>query len=56
MGGVVTNVFWSDIVLRYADDRELNEELKEREMWNDPASQFLSVRILIQGFVLSIVL
>ncbi|CAO3664573.1 unnamed protein product [Umbelopsis vinacea] len=27
---------------RYADDQELNEELKEREMWNDPASQFLS--------------
>ena len=27
---------------RYADDLDLNEELKERERWNDPASQFVS--------------
>lgn len=27
---------------RYADDVEMNEELKERERWNDPASQFLT--------------
>lgn len=27
---------------RYADDMEMNEELKERERWNDPASQFLT--------------
>ncbi len=29
-------------VSRYADDVELNEELKEKERWNDPAAQFLS--------------
>lgn len=29
-------------VARYADDQELNSELKERERWNDPAMQFLS--------------
>ena len=28
-------------VARYADDVELNEELKERERWNDPAAEFL---------------
>ncbi len=28
-------------VARYADDAELNEELKERERWNDPAAEFL---------------
>lgn len=27
---------------RYKDDEELNEELKERERWNDPAAMFLS--------------
>lgn len=27
---------------RYADDVEMNEELKERGRWNDPASQFLT--------------
>ncbi|MCJ1350842.1 MAG: Pre-mRNA-splicing factor cwc26 [Icmadophila ericetorum] len=27
---------------RYADDRELNEELKERERWNDPAAAFVT--------------
>jgi pre-mRNA-splicing factor CWC26 len=29
-------------VARYADDADLNEELKERDRWNDPAAQFLS--------------
>ncbi|KAI4276668.1 MAG: hypothetical protein LQ337_002340 [Flavoplaca oasis] len=29
-------------VARYEDDREMNEEMKERERWNDPAAQFLS--------------
>ncbi|KAJ2955771.1 hypothetical protein NQZ79_g8277 [Umbelopsis isabellina] len=28
---------------RYADDRELNDELKEQQLWNDPAAQFLSL-------------
>ena len=27
---------------RYADDKDLNAELKEQERWNDPAAQFLS--------------
>ena len=29
-------------VSRFADDAELNEELKDKERWNDPAAQFLS--------------
>ncbi|KAB8339243.1 hypothetical protein FH972_022177 [Carpinus fangiana] len=29
-------------VSRYADDVELNEELKERDRWNDPAAQFMT--------------
>ncbi|GAB7339456.1 hypothetical protein MBLNU457_6084t1 [Dothideomycetes sp. NU457] len=29
-------------VARYADDKELNEEMKEKERWNDPAMRFLS--------------
>lgn len=29
-------------VSRFADDAELNEELKETERWNDPAARFLS--------------
>lgn len=28
-------------VARYADDVELNEELKDRDRWNDPAAQFM---------------
>ena len=28
-------------VARFADDAELNDELKERERWNDPAARFL---------------
>ncbi|PFH53014.1 hypothetical protein AMATHDRAFT_45916 [Amanita thiersii Skay4041] len=27
---------------RYADDSELNEELKSKELWNDPAAAFLT--------------
>ncbi|KAI5778620.1 Pre-mRNA-splicing factor of RES complex-domain-containing protein [Geopyxis carbonaria] len=27
---------------RYADDEDLNEELKEKEVWNDPAAAFLT--------------
>lgn len=29
---------------RHADDKELNEELKAKELWNDPAAAFLTVR------------
>ncbi|MCJ1431150.1 Pre-mRNA-splicing factor cwc26 [Xylographa pallens] len=29
-------------VARYADDEDLNDELKQRDRWNDPAAQFLS--------------
>lgn len=29
-------------VARYADDVEMNEELKEKERWNDPAAQFMA--------------
>lgn len=29
-------------VARFADDVDMNEELRERERWNDPASQFLT--------------
>ncbi|CAK5281652.1 unnamed protein product, partial [Mycena citricolor] len=29
---------------RHADDAELNAELKSKEIWNDPAAQFLTVR------------
>ena len=28
-------------VARYADDKELNDELKERDRWNDPAANFI---------------
>ncbi|KAF9004007.1 Pre-mRNA-splicing factor of RES complex-domain-containing protein [Cyathus striatus] len=27
---------------RYADDKDLNEELKSKELWNDPAAAFLT--------------
>ena len=27
----------------YADDKELNEELRAKERWNDPAAAFLTV-------------
>src|ERR1700722_8698722 len=29
---------------RYADDADLNEELKAKELWNDPAMAFMTVR------------
>lgn len=32
---------------RYADDEDLNEELKEKERWNDPAAGFLTVSPLV---------
>ena len=28
-------------VIKYADDKQLNDELKKRERWNDPATEFL---------------
>ena len=30
---------------RHADDVDLNEELKAKELWNDPAAAFLTVRL-----------
>lgn len=30
-------------VARYADDQEMNDELREVERWNDPAANFLTV-------------
>lgn len=32
-------------VARYADDAEMNDELKEVERWNDPAANFLTVSL-----------
>ena len=29
---------------RHADDEDLNEEQKAKELWNDPAAAFLTVR------------
>ena len=31
---------------RHADDKDLNEDLKAKELWNDPAAAFLTVRFL----------
>jgi pre-mRNA-splicing factor CWC26 len=31
---------------RYADDADLNEELKAKTLWNDPAAAFLTVRFI----------
>lgn len=33
---------------RHADDKELNEEMKSKELWNDPAAAFLTVRLTLQ--------
>jgi pre-mRNA-splicing factor CWC26 len=33
---------------RHADDKDLNEELKAKELWNDPAAAFLTVRFTLQ--------
>ncbi len=33
-------------VARRADDMEMNEELRERDRWNDPAAQFLATKKL----------
>ena len=32
---------------RTADDKELNEQLKAEERWNDPAAAFLTVRVCL---------
>jgi pre-mRNA-splicing factor CWC26 len=32
---------------RYADDKELNEDLKAQEHWNDPAAAFLTVNRIL---------
>jgi len=37
---------------RHADDKELNEELMTREMWNDPAAAFLTVSPTVRGVTL----
>jgi pre-mRNA-splicing factor CWC26 len=34
---------------RYADDRQLNDEQKEQERWNDPAMAFLSKGTTTKG-------
>ncbi|KAI9848605.1 MAG: Pre-mRNA-splicing factor cwc26 [Sclerophora amabilis] len=31
-------------VSRFADDAELNEEMRQRDRWNDPAAQFLTAK------------
>lgn len=31
---------------RHADDKDLNEELKAKELWNDPAAAFLTVSLI----------
>lgn len=36
----------SGLMYRYADDVHINREMKEVERWNDPASEFLTVRPL----------
>ena len=36
---------------RHADDEDLNEELKTKELWNDPAAAFLTVRFTLQQFL-----
>jgi pre-mRNA-splicing factor CWC26 len=33
---------------RRADDAELNEELKAKELWNDPAAAFITVSLVYQ--------
>lgn len=36
-------------VARHADDKQLNDELKERERWNDPMAQMLGTRKSTKG-------
>ena len=38
---------------RHADDKEMNEELKSRELWNDPAAAFMTVRRIFLLFITS---
>ena len=40
---------------RHADDKDLNEELKAKELWNDPAAAFLTV-IFLTNFLLKCLL
>ena len=40
---------------RHADDKDLNEELKAKELWNDPAAAFLTVNFS-NGFLLNCLL
>ena len=35
---------------RHADDADLNEEQKAKELWNDPAAAFLTVRLSLVSF------
>ena len=36
---------------RHADDADLNEEQKAKELWNDPAAAFLTVRLFTLSFI-----
>ncbi|KAJ7502911.1 Pre-mRNA-splicing factor of RES complex-domain-containing protein [Mycena galericulata] len=40
---------------RYADDADLNEEMKAKELWNDPAAQFLTVQFLSCSYGIDVV-
>jgi pre-mRNA-splicing factor CWC26 len=33
--------------MRRADDKEMNEDMKAQERWNDPAAQFMTVRLAL---------
>lgn len=44
LGKLNTNTLF--YCLRYADDEDLNDELKDTERWNDPAAGFLTVSAL----------
>lgn len=35
---------------RYADDQDMNDELKDRDRWNDPAAPFLTVSTNLMPF------
>lgn len=40
---------------RHADDGELNEEQKAKELWNDPAAAFLTVRVSLSRLVVRMI-
>lgn len=42
----------SFVLYRYADDEDMNDELKDQERWNDPAAAFLTVRHRFPAFPL----